>query len=257
MAEYITDDAVCLRVTDFSETSQIVALFTAHHGILGLIAKGSKRQSKKGTGPISAPLDLLAAGQVIFIPAKGAAELGTLAGWELTDPRRGLRSNLAALHAGYLAAEVTLGLLHAHDPHDELFPELQTALDLLATPHRTRAIVAYLKTALTAAGYQPHLDACVVCGRAPVPEQTWQFVPSAGGIVCPDCAPAGTTIRIPGRIVLALERLPSPVQLAAAPPDRPADPAALQLALTVLVAQVETVLGRKLRTGSLLATIFK
>ena len=39
MATYITDDAICLRVTDFSETSQIVGMFTRRHGLVPLIAK--------------------------------------------------------------------------------------------------------------------------------------------------------------------------------------------------------------------------
>ena len=125
MADYvITDAAICLRVMDFSETSQIVTLFTACHGIVGLIAKGSKRQSKKGGGTVSGPLDLLTGGEVVFIPAKGATELATLAGWELTEQRTGLRQALPALNAAYVAAEVTLGLLHTHDPHDDLFTQL-------------------------------------------------------------------------------------------------------------------------------------
>ncbi len=250
MADYITDHAICLRVTDFSETSQIVALFTAHHGIIGLIAKGSKRQSQKGSEAISAPLDLLTAGQVVFIAAKGTAELGTLTAWDLTDPRTALRTNLAALNAAYLAAEVTLGLLHVHDPHDDLFAQFEATLGLLGSAQRPRALVAYLKAALSAAGYLPHLDACIVCGRRTA-EQAVRYTTRGGGIVCQTCPATGPTYAIPGRIALALDRLPSPVALAAAPPDRPADPAALELALNILLAQIEALLDRKLRTRGL------
>jgi DNA repair protein RecO (recombination protein O) len=253
MADYLTDDAICLRVTDFSETSQIVALFTAHHGILGVIAKGAKRQSKKGaSGSMSGPLDLLTAGEVVFIPAKGTAELGTLAGWELLDPRGGLRTNLPALNAAYLCAEVTLGLLHAHDPHDDLFVQLEATLQQLPTPQRPRVLLAYLKAALTAAGYQPHLDACVECGKRTNPDETWRFSPRAGGIVCATCPSAGTTLPLPGRIAIALDRLESPTQLATATPPRQADPAALQLATNVLLTQIETLLDRKLKTRDLI-----
>src|SRR4029079_6690100 len=97
MATYITDQAICLRVTDFSETSQIVGMFTREHGLVPLIAKGSKRTSKKST--MSGPLDLLTSGEVVFVPAKeqrGApangygAQLGTLAAWELADHQNAL-----------------------------------------------------------------------------------------------------------------------------------------------------------------------
>jgi DNA repair protein RecO (recombination protein O) len=230
-----------------------VALFTAHHGILGVIAKGSKRQSKKGAGngSISGPLDLLTAGQVVFIPAKGTTELGTLAGWELLDPRGGLRTNLPALNAAYVCAEITLGLLHAHDPHDDLFLQLEATLRLLATPQQSRALVAYLKAALTAAGYQPHLDACVECGKRTTPDDAWRFSPRAGGIVCAQCPATGPTLPVPGRIALALDRLESPTQLATTT-DRPADPTALRVATNLLLTHIETLLDRNLRTRYLL-----
>ena len=105
MANYVSDDAVCLRVTDFSETSQIVTLLTRAHGLVPLIAKGVKRESKKGV--VSGPLDLLTSGEVVFVPAKGMAELGTLAGWELADHRNGLRADLAGLNAAMVAAAIT------------------------------------------------------------------------------------------------------------------------------------------------------
>src|SRR3954454_4295731 len=101
MATYVTDEGICLRVTDFSETSQIVAMFTRHHGLVPLIAKGAKRASKKSV--MSGPLDLLTAGQVVFVPARdgatgsgGGAQLGILAAWELADHRGTLRAQLAS-----------------------------------------------------------------------------------------------------------------------------------------------------------------
>ena len=66
MANYVTDDGICLRVTDFSETSQIVGMFTRGHGLVPLIAKGAKRASKKNV--MSGPLDLLTGGEVVYVP---------------------------------------------------------------------------------------------------------------------------------------------------------------------------------------------
>src|SRR4051812_29696651 len=135
MATYVTDEGICLRVTDFSETSQIVGMFTRRHGLVPLIAKGAKRQSKKNV--MSGPLDLLTLGEVVFVPAKetpGAtgAQLGTLAAWELGDHQRALRGNLAGLNAAMICAEVTTHLLQPHDPHEDLFGELECAVQLLA-----------------------------------------------------------------------------------------------------------------------------
>src|SRR4051794_10805992 len=138
MATYLTDDGICLRVTDFSETSQIVGMFTRQHGLVPLIAKGAKRASKKNT--MSGPLDLLTSGEVVFVPAKeqrGApgsgghgAQLSTLAAWELENHRQALRSSLAGLNAGMICAEVTTHLVQPLDPHEDLFVELAAVLDL-------------------------------------------------------------------------------------------------------------------------------
>ena len=68
MAHYQRDDGICLRVTDFSETSQIVGMFTRRHGLVPLIAKGSKRGSKRNV--VSGPLDLLTSGEVVFVAAR-------------------------------------------------------------------------------------------------------------------------------------------------------------------------------------------
>lgn len=257
MPNYTHDEAIPLRLTDFSETSQIVALFTRNHGIVPAIAKGAKRQTKKGnTGTISGPLDLLTAGDVVFIPAKAAAELATLAAWELYDHRTPLRTSLPALNAAMLAAEISLALLHPHDPHPHLYDDLNTTLALLPTPQRTRATVSYAKAALTHAGYAPHLDACVSCGT-PLGPNTPYFAPTLGGILCnnPNCR-TPHPLPLDPRIARALDRLPDPHTLATTPPDRPADPQALHTALLLLLSQIETITDRPLKTRPLLPTIF-
>jgi DNA repair protein RecO (recombination protein O) len=269
MANYVTDDAVCLRVTDFSETSQIVGLFTRGHGLVPMIAKGAKRQTKKNT--MSGPLDLLTSGEVVYVPppqSKGAAELSILAGWELGNHRTELRRDLAGLNAAMVCAEVTTMLLHPHDPHEELYQELEAALELLGSPQgsqRMRAVVAYVKAALEAAGYAPQLEACLVCGRALAADVPMRFFPHAGGVACgargdgPGCQMqglSGTAIAVGGRIVIALQRLPLPRALLANPPERAADAGALSMAMQMLLAQVESITDKRVRTRYLLPGIF-
>ncbi len=270
MATYFTDEGICLRVTDFSETSQIVGMFTRAHGLVPLIAKGAKRPSKNNV--MSGPLDLLTSGQVVFVPAKeapggGNVQLGTLAAWELADHRRELRTNLPALNAAMICAEITTHLVHPLDPHAELFTELDAALDLLGktrAPNLARVLVAYVKAALLAAGYWPQLHHCQACGK-PTADAPMRFSPHAGGVVCGSgdgrgegChgSAGGVTIGVPGKIVLALELLPLPTSLRATPPERPADEAALMVAMQMLLAQVETITDKALRTRPLLKSIF-
>jgi DNA repair protein RecO (recombination protein O) len=280
MATYLTDDAICLRVTDFSETSQIVGLFTRKHGLVPLIAKGAKRSSKKNV--MSGPLDLLTSGEVVFVPAKepagygqasasgrGGAQLGTLAAWELADHRNDLRRHLPALNAGMVCAEVTAHLLLPHDPHEELFTDLEAAMDLLPRPaQRARAAVAYVKAALTAAGYWPQFGACLACGNAPARANAdggesgavgqIRFSGRAGGVLCASCRveEGGVITWIPALLAVALDRLPLPAGLRSNPPERPADVGALASAMTLLLAQVEMITDKPLRTRFLVRSIF-
>jgi len=263
MANYVSDVAIVLRVTDFSETSQIVVMLTREHGVVPMIAKGSKRASKKGV--VSGPLDLLTAGEVVFVPAKQTAELGTLAEWELTDHRKVLRGNLAALNAALVAAEVTLLLQHPHDPHPELFDECEAAFELLGTEQRARGLVAYVKSALISAGYGPQLEACVVCGKE-LGLAGWEggggggaevkFNARAGGIICGECVQTGPTMLVPAKIVMALARLPGPQELLASPPERAGDMGALRKAMALLLAQVTGVTDRVLRTAYVVPSVF-
>jgi DNA repair protein RecO (recombination protein O) len=274
MANYVTDAGICLRVTDFSETSQIVGMFTRTHGLVPLIAKGAKRASKKNV--MSGPLDLLTSGEVVFVPAKeggagAVTQLGTLAAWELWDHRRGLRGDLAGLNAAMMCAEVTTLLVHPLDPHPQLFDELEAALKLLGECGGGggggvgRVLVAYLKAALMAAGYWPQLGKCLACGRgaggiAGAGEERVRFSARAGGMFCAGChveSAGGGTMEVPARVAVALELLDAPTGLKARVPGRAAEEGALRVALGMLVAQVEEVTGRGLRTENVVAGIFR
>ena len=280
MATYVTDDGICLRVTDFSETSQIVGMFTRKHGLVPLIAKGSKRASKRNV--VSGPLDLLTSGEVVFVPAReasigggggtngrgsGGAQLGTLAEWELVDHRRDLRRNLEALSAGMICAEVTTHLVQAHDPHPDIFAELEAALDLLGKQPQqaARTLTAYIKAALIGAGFWPRFAACAACGRSVRLDTSMWFSPSAGGVFCGEeqgsgrncrAGTSGKIIAVEGKILIGLDRLALPSAMRAIPPERPADERSLAAALQLLFRHLESITDRGLRTENLLKAIF-
>ena len=182
-----SDQAVVLRLSEFSETSQIVTLFTAGSGLLRLIAKGARRSTKKR---FAAGLDLLELGEVSFIPRHEGAQLGTLTEWVQRDAFSGLRRDLLRLHAGFYAAELVAGLTEENDAHPDLFAALVETLrglagDTPAAPHVPRFQAALLR----AIGYAPNLQECVACGRTPGRGGPVYFSAGAGGLLCRDCEP--------------------------------------------------------------------
>lgn len=258
---YSTDKAICLRVTDFSETSQIVALLTENAGLLHLLAKGSKRPNTTGSSKFSGPLDLLAAGEVLYIPPKSGNELGTLCGWQLTDQRNDIRKHLPSLYASYITAELTLALLQPLDPHPQAFAELEATLSLLSTTQRPRALLAYAKSLLVDAGYRPLLSHCATCGSGISGGQVFPYAPSAGGILCNACADLPEyrglySMKLSRVIAVALDRLDSPSVLVRTPPAQPGDIGSLKTAMELILFHIEFIAARALRTRPFIDQVF-
>ncbi|TWT44274.1 DNA repair protein RecO [Phycisphaerae bacterium RAS1] len=178
------DQAVVIRLSEYSETSQIVALFTARLGHVRLIAKGARRSTKTR---FSAGLDLLELGEAGFVLPRGEAGLGTLTAWTQCDAFSGLRRELSRLYGGLYVIELVWALTGEHDPHPELFDALVAALRGLAgDAPPLEAVVAFQRQLLTAVGLMPEFDRCVSCGRAAGGGFAY-FSSAAGGLLCRDC----------------------------------------------------------------------
>lgn len=177
------DDAIVIRLSEYSETSQIVALFTARFGHVRLIAKGARRSTRTR---FAAGLDLLELGQAAFLLPHGDAGLGTLTSWAQRDAFAGLRRELPRLYAGVYVSELVWALTAEHDPHPGLFEALLAALRSLAGSGAPLGIVvAFQRQILTSVGLMPELDRCVSCAGAI--RAIAYFSSSAGGLLCRDC----------------------------------------------------------------------
>ncbi len=185
----VSDRCICLRKFEYSETSQILTLFSRRQGIFRAIAKGAHRRTKAGAGKFDGGIDLLDVGHAVFIhdPTK---DLGTLTEWSLAEGHLPLRTHLRAMRLGLYAAELTGLLIEEHDPHPEVFDALESALTQIPGPGREEAFLAFELALLLQAGYMPEWSACVECGRVIGTRDPVRFSPSRGGIVCDRCAPA-------------------------------------------------------------------
>lgn len=191
-----SDQAVVLRLSDYSETSQIVSLFTARDGLVRLIAKGSRRGTRTR---FAAGLDLLEYGEASYVPARGEAGLGTLTEWVQRDAFTSLRGSLLTQFGGLYAVELVSALTQEYDPHPALFDALLKLLRELAGGGTERnrapgwqkdvagAIVRFQIALLKAIGYAPTFGHCLDCGRPRRRGGPAYFSSSAGGLVCRDC----------------------------------------------------------------------
>jgi DNA repair protein RecO (recombination protein O) len=184
----VKDMAIVLRRLDYSETSQVLAVFTREHGQVRLIAKGVKRSTKTR---VATGIDLLELGQAVFSLRTGKEDnLATLTEWRQEDGFAHLRRDLARSYAAQYAAEITSQLTEVHDPHVGLFDALRRFLPALAEEDTVTALVGYLWVLLREIGLRPDLGRCVSCGRPTEGGGALFFSSREGGAICRDCEPA-------------------------------------------------------------------
>jgi DNA repair protein RecO (recombination protein O) len=136
------DRCICLRKVEYSETSQILTAFGREHGLMRVIAKGAHRTTKAGASKFGGGIDLLDLGDAVFT-LDLEKQLGTLTEWKLTEGHLELRKNLRAMYLAQYAAELVSFLIEEHDPHPDLFDQLEQTLTALATPHQEEAFLAF------------------------------------------------------------------------------------------------------------------
>lgn len=202
------DIAICMRATDFSETSQIVTFFTRENGKVSAIAKGSKRPKSTFDGPI----EVFAYGEIVFSDSN-KEKLATLTEFQQQPGFTHLANNIFALNCCLFAMELLNSLTDDYDPHPELFDsflhflrnvdeQLPKASCRRTMNNEQRDITALLilfqLALLKEVGLMPVLDYCVNCKRRKTTQASpsatpWQardefyFSSSANGLICRDC----------------------------------------------------------------------
>ena len=241
----VRDVAVCLRVSPYSESSQIVTLFTREHGRLRLIAKGAVRRTKAGKSKFDGGLDLLDSGDAVFSHAP-EKDLSLLTEWRLRDGHLALRNDLRATYLGLFAGEVIDRLIEEHDAHPKLFDQLERLLVRLPdTTVRESVFLAFLLNVLRQTGVLPDLARCV--GGMPA-EQADRvgFSPKLARLVCGDQVdetPDALDLPRP-----SLDALLSLLRLARTGGELPAvTREAAEPALRVLVVHIQEQTGQRLR----------
>lgn len=163
--------AICLRQTDWSETSQIATLLTQEHGVIRAIAKGSRRWN----APFSGGVEVLTRGEVaVFL--KPARELQLISEWDLQETFPAGRHHWRTHCLQLLAVEVALRLVPAGPESTQAFEHLLSLLRQFEADHEQHAheshgpsdwwLAVYLWQMLDQAGHAPDL------ASAPPTEQT-------------------------------------------------------------------------------------
>lgn len=204
----IKDTAICLRAVNYSETSQVVTLFTRSNGKVPAMAKGSRRAKSSFDGPI----EIFSTGEIVLVVKDSGGQLAILTEFSQQPRFQKFQQDLYTLHAALFSAELTEKFLEDRDPHPALFDKFLKFLQTLQQTQQESEVLAWLilyqLRLLEETGVAPVLDACVNCGanvkmwpKHPAseiknfgtksePRQSWSgyyFSSRENGLLCTNC----------------------------------------------------------------------
>ncbi len=198
--------AVVLRSVDYSETSQILHLYSRDGGKIHCIVKGARRRGRGRPGP----LDFFTLYEILRLEKRpGSLDLLTAA--EAVEDFRGLVAEYdpfcAASYAIDLLGEMTL----EGQKQPELFDLLISALATLASGGGVASTVFRFEArTLRILGHAPRLGDCGVCRRPIQGRDAW-FSCRDGGAICLRCrARDPRRVRVPSEVLGALARYGEP-----------------------------------------------
>jgi len=203
-------EALVLRKTDFSNTSQILDLFTLDRGRVSVMAKGTRSYGKR----IYRLVDLLYHGQAIILE-KASREVQILSDFETIDHFPGLRRHLDRFHAGLHVLHLLRRVTQPEAAERRLFSLAVRGLARFQSAPLERMpaeTIAFDQRFLSVIGFRLVLTTCPLCGAPHRERDATTFQPLAGGAVCGRCRSSGKGPSFPmsaaGRhLLLELSRL--------------------------------------------------
>jgi DNA repair protein RecO (recombination protein O) len=219
----VTDEGVCIRQWDWSETSQTVSIFTRGQGVIRGIAKGAKRENARFSGGI----EVMTRAEVIS-SAKATEGLTLLAAWDLLETYPAARRSLSAFYAGMTMLDLVHHALSERDPHAELYDALVDGLRSLGEPDADRrALLQLLWHVLSETGHRPEVERDAATGAGLETSSSYAFNARMGGLTAEAPQSGAPVWRVRAETVGLLRAL------SAGRPDA-ADPAAVDRATRLL-----------------------
>lgn len=178
------DEVVVLRTHKLGEADRIVTMLSRRHGKVRAVAKGVRRTSSR----FGARLEPFMVADVQLYQGR------TLDIVQQAESLGAYGAQIATHYDRYTAANAmveTADRLNEAEATPQQYLLLVGGLRTLSQGgHAPRSVLdSYLLRAMALSGWAPALDECARCGT--MGPHDW-FVAQLGGVVCGDCAPAGS-----------------------------------------------------------------
>lgn len=163
-----------LHSRPYRDTSSLLELFTAEHGRVSVVARGTRRQSRGG-----AKGALLQLFQPLLLSFSGRGELKTLTGFEPAGSAHGLHGD--RLYSGLYINELLVRLLHRYDACPRLFARYGGTLEELTGSAAVESVLRHFEMGLLdELGYSFDLRFDGYSGEAVKAEAYYNYVDDHG-----------------------------------------------------------------------------
>jgi len=173
--------AVVSRTMRMTGSSKLVSLITDRYGLVKVMAKGARRpQSKYG-----AALEAVTLIDCVYYH-KPSREIQTLSSAEIIESYPGLKSDILLFSIASCIVEVAQSQTASEDPSAGTYSLLVESLDGLessTTRDADKHLWRFMLRFLTAAGYRPDLETCMMCGKTPRGKSVFLSF-ADGGVIC-------------------------------------------------------------------------
>jgi DNA repair protein RecO (recombination protein O) len=168
------DQGIVLRTYKLGEADRIVVLMTEHHGKVRSVAKGIRKTKSKFGARLEPPTH-------VALQLHEGRELDIVTQADTIDHFRDLRDDLDRIGRAVTMLEAVDQVSMEREPNPHLYRMLLGALRSLAARNSPLVSAAFLWKLLALEGFEPRLDACVMCDAD---EDLVAFDLEEGGVLC-------------------------------------------------------------------------
>ncbi len=167
------EPAYLIHQRPYSETSQIINLFSRHYGRVDLIAKGSKRPKSKFKS-------FLQPFSPILVSWSGRSQLKTLRSVDISTSKKTNISRKHLMSASYLN-ELILNFLTIADPYPDLFDAYSLSIENLSSADSSESILREFEiNLLTEIGYAINFRTEAMSLKKIKPSLSYRFIAEEG-----------------------------------------------------------------------------
>ncbi len=179
--------AIVLRKAASGEADLVVTFLTRELGLVSALAKNARKSRRRFGGGLLEP----GMAAWYFFRFKPARDLALVEKGESIDCEAPPQNPLVYALATF-ALELVAAFEAPHNPAQESFTLLLKHLKRLKSAENNLyearcCSLSFCLKYLELAGFAPHFDSCLICGRVPQMTEKWLWEAKGGGLYCPDC----------------------------------------------------------------------